>query len=128
MAALLVVFVLLGWAIWFSRPGPARRSDDRPAVGPRTRPDVRPDIRPDIVVSDPPEVRATYCPAPRHLAPWPVASSTRPAMRRLRFPGVPRLTEDDLIAFGLALEAADDVVGELLDRSSWAESPDRADR
>jgi hypothetical protein len=43
------------------------------------------------------------------------------APRRVRFPGRPALTEDDLIAFGLALERSDDGVAELLDGQSSAQ-------
>jgi hypothetical protein len=94
MLALMVMLVLLVWAIWCTWP---------PAGEPA-----------------PSHVRSSAGSVPRPvLAEVLVFGSASPEIARVRptvrFVGRPVLDEDDLIAFGLALEAADDVVGELVD-------------
>jgi hypothetical protein len=91
MVALMVMLVLLGWAIWCTWPTARTTSPDRSLAGLVPRP---------------------------VLAEVLVLSPSSPGIARVRssscFAGRPALDEDDLIAFGLALEAADDVVGELV--------------
>lgn len=90
MAALLIVLVLTLWALWWTWPKP---TPERAVVA------VVPDQERTVVVMD----------LPAH---------SRARQRLWRRSGAPALTEDDLITFGLQLEATDDVVGELLSASS----------
>jgi hypothetical protein len=100
MAALLVMLVLVVWALWWTWPEPEEerlRLTELPArAGP-------PSARSPVVIE-------------LDLLVHSERPSSPPLPRR-RGSG-PRLTEDDLIAFGLALEASDDVVGELLEPST----------
>jgi hypothetical protein len=90
--AFLLVLVIVGCVLWASR----RASSGPPAVARAADPPV-----------DPPHVEVAR-PGRRAHA--------RPEMRRPRTWAYEEraLTEDDLIAFGLALEAVDDVVAALL--------------
>lgn len=97
MLAVLVILVLAVWGLWSSWPRENQVEDEGA--------DAYPD---DQYVS--------VAPASSAASIWAWSPYTGPARTRSRFPGVPRLTEDDLIAFGLELESADDVVDELLDR------------
>lgn len=97
MAGLVLFLLVLAWAWWVTRP--AKQLDRR-----RPSPPAAP-VRPDAAVRTP---GPTLPPARRPML------RLRPSVR----PGAGEgpLTEDELLAFGLALEASDDVLAELVRR------------
>jgi hypothetical protein len=99
---LLAVVLSLAWLLWFTWPRPTPSPAPDPTSGPGPG-------------QDPVEVAVGVAGRPVRVLrwDWPVEPGSAP--RRARFPGRPPLTEDDLIAFGLALELSDDGVAELLD-------------
>jgi hypothetical protein len=108
MLALMVMLILLVWATWSTWPSPETQrlpSRDRDAAdlsGVVARPSIA-----EVLVLGSPAARVAR-----------VRSSAR-------CDGRPVLTEDDLIAFGLALEASDDILSELVGRSPSGAELDR---
>jgi hypothetical protein len=105
MAALCVIVILVLWAVWSVWPGPAV---ERPAP-----------ISADRSVAEPPYA----------LVETGVLTSRTDLGRvhlRPRARGLRALTEDDLIAFGLALEASEDVVDVLLGECAGPDVPRRS--
>ena len=114
MIALLILVVFVFWAWWVTRPRPglAPWPTMRTAPTAPTAPDAS-----DLLVLPPvppvPPVPAMPTVPPRPPA-WRLRRAVRPSVRdgADSWP----LTEDDLIAFGLELEASQDVVAELVGR------------
>jgi hypothetical protein len=106
MTALVVILVVLVlWAWWVTRPRPGLAPMPTQRTGP-----AAPEASGLRVL---PPVPAIPTVPPRPPA-WRLPGGLRPSARdgADSWP----LTEDDLIAFGLELEAADDVVAELVGR------------
>lgn len=98
---------LLWYEAWAARPQPRPPEPQPPqssAVSPATTPPAPPPVLPPWVA---PYV-GPGVPAQARRQPAPLRPSTPPARRR-----TPPIGWDDVIAFGLALEAADDALAEL---------------
>jgi hypothetical protein len=107
MAALCVIVLLVLWAVWSVWPGPA--------VG-RPAPDSG-----DRSAAEPP-----YALVGTGVGRLPSPTGLGRAHPKPRGCGLRALTEDDLIAFGLALEASEDVVDVLLGECAGPAVPRRA--
>jgi hypothetical protein len=92
---LILLLVLVVWSLRMMRFA-------RPHAPP---PPPTPRREPQLILFVPADVMADL----RRPAPTPPGP-----VRRDRFPAASSLTEDDLIAFGLALESSDDVLCELV--------------